>query len=319
MGKLFDYKTCVYLDQFAVSNLSENKDWMEVLDLLEKGVTSQKIVIPYSVEHLLESSQKDFEKAQIADTLLFKLSLGVGLEPEYATWAKLLIAAIRNKPITRHIYYHKVQQPAFENMHHFDKFKSLKATFNQWSLEASGNLNTLRAMIRNNNVPDLNHLKISVSATSHRYQTELENRLKKYSRYGFFDRREIHFTTHTIPFWADSLMDILTSTYFLTKQEAKKGESILKSNGIKKVIPTLYIRTALETILSLKQQHETANDYIDIQRLATAIPCSDIVLTDKSKVYDIKMLELDKEYKVQAYSGTQNDINNFIQHLKSIL
>lgn len=104
MGKFFKNKLCIYLDQFAVINLSENQEWGDLLNLIQKGVREQKIVILYSTEHLIESSHKHFDKANAADKLLFELSSGFSIEIEVIAASKLLIAALRKRPVSTAVF-----------------------------------------------------------------------------------------------------------------------------------------------------------------------------------------------------------------------
>lgn len=319
MGKFFTNKTCIYLDQFAVSNLSEDHTWEELLNLLKKGIENEKIVIPYSSDHLFESSHKDFDRAKEADRLLFQMSNGISLEITPILEAKLLISSIRKRPITKGIYTVKVAENIFESKDNYNFFKNLKTTFNQMSHESTVLVNQIRSITREGKKQDGNDQKNSIQRTASIYQKELENRLRKFSRYGFYDKKPIKFSMATIPFWADQIMDVLIREYRITKVEAKKGEEILKKYGLKNIVPPLYVRCALETMLAVKHQQETANDHFDIIRLSCAVPFADIVLTDKSKVFDIKSSFLDMDFNIKSYSGTQKDLLNLKSELSSLI
>lgn len=319
MGKFFTNKTCIYLDQFAVINLSDDPKWGELLELLKKGIDNEKIVIPYSSEHLFESSHKDYDKAKSFDDLLFSLSRGVGLEIAPLLIPKHLIYAIRKRPVNRSVYTLPIGKSVFSEVDNYSKFKGLKAMFNKMSEEGSSLVNSIREITREDKNSSTADIEMSIKRTNTIYQQELETRLRKFSRYGFFDRKNIEYSMVTIPFWADQSMDTLISSFNMTKAEAKKGEEILKTKGIKNIIPPLYVQTALETMLAVKHQKETANDHFDILRLSSAIPFADIILADKSKVFDIKKSLLDIDFDVEVFSGSKIDLPRLKDRLISLI
>jgi len=319
MGKFIPTKCCIYLDQFAVSNLSEEEGWKDILKILKTGISSQRIFIPYSTEHLIESSLKDPINAQKTDKLFYSLTNGVGLDVEHRINSRYLINAIRNRPISFSTYCKTYPSSIFENESELIHFQALKNMFNKMSSESTSLVNDLRSIRRPVQSQNFNRLSESVNFLSSHYQEELEHRLKKYSKYGFFDRKTINFSMISIPHWADSIMDELIYVFKLTQKEAKKGYLFLVKNGVKKTIPPLYVRTSLEAIIALKQQKETSNDHIDIMRLCTAIPFSDIILTDKSKAFDIKTLKLDIEFNFDVYSGSRKDIILFKDRISEIV
>lgn len=319
MGKFISNKTVIYLDQFAVSNLSEEDSWKEFLNLLNEGIRKEKLAVLYSTEHLIESCQKDYERAVNADRLLFTLSKGLSLETEAITTSRLLINVIRKIPSKASTYCLQIKKPVLEDKEKYENLRELKSTFNQMVGEGTSLVNQIRDATRVSKKGSIEFQKQSALATSVRYQKELEKRLKKFSRYGFYDRHPVTFSMHTIPFWADSIMDILINHHHLNRKEAKKGEDILNKQGLKKILPPLYVRTVLETMLAVKHQKETANDHLDIVRLCCAVPFADIVLTDKSKVYDIKSIGLDSDFNTEIFSGIKADLENFKKRLEQIM
>lgn len=319
MGKFFKRKACIYLDQFAVSNLAEKTEWGEILILLREGVDNGKIIVPYSIEHLIETSQKDLERAQTADKILFDLSKGIGIETENVVSCKLLIGKVRKIPVNASTYCLKVPVRAFDDRTLFEHFSKKKQIFDKMTHEGFYSLNNLRGLMNEKQRQDFSELQKTIKIRAEIYQSELTTRFNKYSKYGFFDTKTIEFSFITIPFWADQVLNVLIKKFSLTRKEGRQLEIILKEKGIRHIIPNLYIRVALETILSLKQQKEKPNDHIDIMRLCTAIPFADIILTDKSKEYDIKTIGLDTEFKTEIFSGTFEGVMKFKEKLSQII
>ena len=114
MGKFHHDKYCVYLDQFAVSHCVDSaapSDWQAIRALLEQGVAAQKLVVPYSLEHLLESSLSSEESAQLQDAFLFRLSNGWTFRSEGDVVTRLLLNRVRNRPIGLGTFSHTVPAP----------------------------------------------------------------------------------------------------------------------------------------------------------------------------------------------------------------
>jgi len=318
MGK-YTSKMCVYLDQFAVSYFSENQKWSRLRDLLIYGVKCDKLFIPYSFEHLIESSQKDFERAKIVDDFLFSVSDGIRLETETVINARLLLFHVRKKPINKSIFTAKIEKSVFSNPMLFSDFRNLKQFYNQMVSEGTLVTNELRSAIRLNHNPDFSHLPLFVNRTSEVYKGELVKRLSKFSKYGFYDKHDIRFSMITIPFWADTLINMLINEFGMTRSEAKKAAQILKQEGIKKIIPPLYVRASLESITAIKQKKELVNDHIDIVRLCSAIPFCDLIVTDKSKMHDIQMLGLHDDFKTEIFSGSNSGLLSFEKRIEQLI
>ena len=303
-----------------MSNLSDNKDWEELLKLLEKGVKSGKFIIPYSLEHLLETSHKNLTNAQNTDKLLYNLSNGRVLEPEHIANANLLLCFVRRRTITNSSYTNIVKQNLLADDQNYLFYKNLKEKYDNMIMEATILSNQIREITRaKKQKSDFSTLAQSVIYKNNIYQNDLISRLFAFYQNGKFKAKIIQFEEITIPYWADTLTNYLIYELKMTRKEAKSAHALIKKFGIKKIIPPIYIRAALETILSIKQQKETPNDHIDINRLCVALPYSDIIMTDKSKVFDIKTLKLDIDFKTEVFSGNKEELSKFMEKIRSLL
>ena len=83
-----------------------------------------------------------------------------------------------------------------------------------------------------------------------------------------------------------------------------------------KNIPTLDIRTSLSALISVQNKKETVNDQVDIMRISSGLPLSDILFTDSARKKEIEELELDKKYKTLVFSGKKEDLDNLINELE---
>ena len=77
-------KICIYLDQFAISDILENVNplWIEIKKLLENSYSSGKIYCPLCNEHVLETVRKNFYSAKTHHDYLKSISDGYILKSE---------------------------------------------------------------------------------------------------------------------------------------------------------------------------------------------------------------------------------------------
>src|SRR5690606_26586771 len=69
-------KTCIYLDQFVISDLVDetNELWREIKKLIEISYKNNKIYCPLSPQHFIETSRKKINDATSHDEYFRKLS-----------------------------------------------------------------------------------------------------------------------------------------------------------------------------------------------------------------------------------------------------
>lgn len=322
MGKYFD-GTCIYLDQFAVSNISDETAqpiWNDILLTLIEGVLAHKFAVPYSIEHLIETSGRERTKAEYADKLLYSLSRGLMLDSEPITTSRLVFGLAKDIEVDVNAYCSVGKKSGSANTEEMERYADLKKSFNNMAAEATGFLNEMREATRAKpSSLDAKRVQEAISATALRYQKELIHTLQQYRDTGEYDKRVVSFSFVEIPFWTDTIMSYLIASDLFHAEDANRVIEILTQKGVKEVVPTIYVRTALETMMALKRQKEIANDHIDILRLATAIPFCDVLITDKAKCYDIRTAGLDKQYSIDVYSSSPADVERFHMRLKEAL
>lgn len=304
MGKYYSNKTLIYLDQFAISNLVDQEEWFELRDLLFHGVQEGLFLIPYNAEHIIETSVRTYEKAKAADELLFSLSRKFALDSEPMITAFFLLSAIRKIPIDHQIFSRIVQAPALEG-NALSKYQFLNRTFREMVGEGTMLLNMVRS-VGNGKQADNQLLQIVLHEKRNQYLSDLLIRFKAFSLTGTYERQSVAFSMITIPYWADIIMDGLIGND-LTQIEASEGVRLLSQLGLD-IVPTIEIRASLEAVFSVKNQKETAADHLDILRLCVAVPFADVVVTDKSKVFDLQTLGFDKKFQTELFSGSAKEI-----------
>lgn len=320
MGKFLSKKSIVYLDQFAVSNIVDNSSsqWNKISFLITKGVSEQKIICPNSFEHLLETSKRHEEPGVNQYMQFHAISNGYRLLDEQTVTTKCMISLMRNKKFSQSTFLLKENPFSIKHPDILNDFKTLARAFDDINNEAFELVNKIRQIERSKNRPQktlnlsgLDHYRVS-------YLLNLTTRLDSYSHTGTFKKTPIILPSVTLPFWADAIMELLISDFKISRKEARIGKKLLEKEGLK-IIPALYVRTAMEWLMVIKNKNENTNSHIDVMRLTVAIPFSDVVLIDRERSYDIKSLGLDKMYNTLVYSGHKTEIDRFISKLEELV
>lgn len=303
-----------------MSNLldSNSDSWAEIKYLISRGKESGKIIIPYSFEHLLETSNRPYDIAKAHDEFLFSLSNGLKIRTEEAIDTKVIINRIRKRNDDFATFIERVERPQLSSLNEHTFYSELHAKYKSMTGESTELLNIIRHSSSEKSKLDSDLQKLMVQEMVNKYQNYLTTRLHSYSKIGRFTREPVKFSNITLPFWADIIVDSLINTYKLTRKEAKRGKELINNNGLK-IIPVAYIRSAIEGFMGAKQQKEKVNDHIDIMRLCSSVPFADIVLTDKARHYDLVTLEIDKVYNTEIYSGTDIEIQKFVERLRVLI
>lgn len=310
----------IYLDQFAAVGLfeSESKEWVRIKELIVTGVKRNKIICPLSLEHYIETSQKEEMKAIDLDTEFYKISGGYAFKSELFITPKLIISLLREEDITLSTYmYDDIFKNILCEKEKFDTFTNAKKQLNEKISEATVLANEIRKTTRNNRI-DTKTKQLMISVHKSISVNEFITRLKDLLMNKRIAIRGVPFGSGAIPNWIDQMIFQLTNKYTLTAKEALLLIMEFEKYGFNN-IPTLDIRTSLSAIISVLNKNETVNDQIDIMRIATGLPISDLFLTDKQRKAEIVELGLDRKYKTKIYSGTKNDLDELALDLEQIM
>lgn len=309
--------TIIYLDQFASSGIFESPliEWTRIKELVLKGFYNNKLICPLSAEHYIETSQKQKEKAILLDNNFYKISGGYAFKPEVFITSQLIISFIRNNNITLKTFmYDKLNENVLSEDKNFKMFDENKKLLNNMIEEATIIANEIRKIEREKKSDAIIkrkmfdiHKLISIS--------EFISRLENFLDDGHIYIRGVSFKSGDVPNWIDQIIFQLIKKHRITRKETRLLIKELKINGFQN-IPTLDIRTSLSALISVQNKKETVNDQVDIMRISSGLPLSDIFFTDSARKREIEELELDKKYKTMVFSGKKEDLDNLIHELE---
>lgn len=314
---MINNKLCIYLDQFAITDLMESKQgeyWFEIKSLLIEGHKKGLLFCPLSPEHFIETSKKNYEGAKEHDMFFTNISDGYSLKPELFITSQLISSKIRKNKITGKTYMYSNVSDVFENKKNYLSFSKANDEFGYMVNKGAENINALRK-ITNQQKTKSNTKSLMFKVVKKLQAEPFINRLIKLQKEEQLMIRGDKFGDKEVPNWIDLIIDQLLKKHKLTKKEIAKLITEFKNNGFEN-IPTLNIRTTLEAVSSIYSKKMTANDQIDFMRIINGLPISDIFLTDKKRKSEILESELDIKYKTKVYSGIQQDLIELIEELK---
>jgi hypothetical protein len=312
-------QSIIYLDQFASVGLFESKsaEWIKVKELILDCVEKKIAICPISMEHYIETSQKEEKMAITLDNEFYKLSCGFAFKPELFITSQLIISLIRKNNITLKTYlYDEIFSNVLSDKKKLDVFIDLKNQLNIKISEGTQFINDLRKITRNIKT-DLKLKEQIISALKSISISEFISRLNDLLRDGYIIIRAISFKSGNIPHWIDQMIFQLNNKHKIRKKEIKLLIYELEKNGFDN-IPTLDIRTSLSSIISFYNKKETVNDTIDISRISSGLTISDILFTDSQRKNEIIECGLHDKYKTKIYSGTKGDLEMLILELEKM-
>ncbi len=322
MGKFFgNNMSCVYLDQFAVSNIANEQiddQWQKIYQLLNAGVEKRKIICPISFEHYIETARRPIEKAIVQDQTFKALSFGWSFltEPFVACWQ--ILTLIRKLKPSKHHYIEKRKHNAINQCNNYQELNNLNSNFNEIIADGSEMVNRVRQLCRDGKKGDKKLLNQLVNIIKQKTSEELIVRIQKLLKDGQYRTDPLTIAGQSIPHWADVILATLTRKHRIKNNELVELLKILNNGSVEK-IPALNIRSSLSALSAYKQMQETANDQIDIMRISGALPLADMMVIDRSKKAALDELGLPENYQTQIYSGQSTELNKFIKELENII
>lgn len=298
-------KCCIYLDQFAVSGIFESGDevWKEIGDLLLTGFKNNRIVCPISVEHLWESSQKHADKAELLDRAFLQISGGYSFKEEAQITSQLLISKVRNNNVTPKTYLlTNISSPVLSLPGNFNAINAITTGFEEELKDELKMVNDVRAIVRE-------------QGWGQDIKNEACNGLMQHFVDGYIQKLEL--TIKKKP-CTDTIINRLVSVHKMKVSETVSLIHHLRKHGFSQ-IPTLNIKYSLISYIYAQLKKESLSDQVDIARIATGLPVSDILLTDSKRKAEIIHLGLDKLYKTTVYTGTPEDKLALLEHCRQIV
>jgi len=307
---------CLYLDQFAVSNLVEEQPgWKHVKQLIECGVANGQLVCPLPAEHFTETSGRHEVAAVKHHDYLVSLSGNFVFRPVAFIAAQLIISDIREINITWNTFLDRLD-PAFSYKQAIEKFRLRHAEYKGMIQRATEASNALRDYTRTIKIapPEQSSLAtVNKSLVIGQFMDRLQELVGK----GGLQIRGVKFETREVAHWIDYTLDVLLKKNKIKTAEAKKLLSNLKKNGFDYISP-FDVRYNLQSYLAVQHKKQTVNDEIDIQRIAAAIQLADIMLVDRQRKFELEETRLARKYRTTVYCGIQRDLHS-LEHMLDML
>lgn len=322
MSKFLNRGTlCLYLDQFAacrVFTLSPPTEWAEVAALIKRGVDDGKLLCPNSIEQMIETTGLDKEPARLLDSETRKYSSGWCFFPETDITANYLICRVRQIKVEKIHFVHRSKQNLMNELDVYEKLGERNKIFREMVSEGTESVNAIRKAAHDGAQKTKQLRDFIVQHIKSDYAQEMKKRMFWLGTKGGYSPQTVTLAGYEIPFWADVVCQILVVKHQLTQLEAQAAFWILEKEGID-AIPSLNIRASLESMLAFRGVAESANDQIDILRIAGALPFADLMLIDGPKANDVRELKLDKKFQTNVYSGKKAELERLKNDLTVII
>lgn len=311
MAKNFiDKKAIICFDQFCTSGMFDEEgsnDWKEIYSLLLEGYKKDKLVCPIPYEHFLETSQKNYVSAVHTINSFQTISGKYMFKFELLPTTQLITSMLRKNNITVNTFFFTDKELIFDKEENYkqtsDFKKQFKATFN----ECLEGLNQFRDVTRSDDYTiDLKMLQIIKQLEIDKFFDRLQVFYKKERAIIRSDK----FGDKEIANWIDLIIHRLVVVHKMNKKEVAKLLAYIKFHGFDK-FPHLDIRMSLMALSAVQHKKEQESDHFDFIRLASGLPPSDFLFTDKRRKNELLLLGLDKKYNCKVFSGTKNDLEEF--------
>ncbi|KAB8152918.1 hypothetical protein EZY14_011035 [Kordia sp. TARA_039_SRF] len=312
----FNNKTCIYLDQFVISDIIEAKNplWSQIKNLLEINHTRGNIYCPVSIEHILETVKKDLKGAIKHDSYYRKLSDNYLFKTEPFLTSQLISSLIRKNKFTLNTFLQEAKLREVDEIYS-DINKNNEIFDESLKYKLSGQ-NDLRRLLspRQSNKSKSQLMKVIKAMEVENFK----NRLEEYIKVKSLRIRADNYGKHQFPNWIDQILFQLTNKHKFKEKHFRILLSELKRSGFNR-IPTLNIKYSIGAYLAVENKQENTGDHIDLMRISSYLFSSDIFFTDKKRKYEICDLGLDKRYKTKVFSGVKNDLIEVANLLQKML
>lgn len=311
-------KILVYLDQFAVSNMVDAKEgdiWYNIKKNIEKHHCNEKIICPMSAEHVLETSQRDSQRAGMQDGFYWKLSDGYTFEELSYIIAGQICELIKNKDL--HTFYLK-HNPNWD-LNEAECYDTINLLFNKEKKDAAQHLDsfnksqlnlTAKSKILNFNKYKKTVLqKILEQNRLLTFKEKISSVIEKFDYINDFSKSNLKWLIDH-----DLIIFCLIFYFQFSKDDFCYLRDEIDKFGAER-IDSLNIKLKLVSYFNVNGGNASMNDIIDYQRIATGLPYSDILFCDKKYKNYVMELGLNKKYNTKVFSATNEDLEYFLDYL----
>ena len=309
--------TCIYLDQFAASNILDEAGsviWEEISEVLLDKAGKGMVICPVPSEHFLESAKKNKEKALLLDQKFHEIGRGLAFLPEPFATANCIMSIVRNSPVSAKTFSDQLRfKGTLSEEGAFNRFQNDHRLMSALISEATTSTNELRDALSKKRFPKA--VKEPVFQASKLLQiNHFRERLDELIEKGRIISRGVAFSTGEIIDWPDLLLQILLGQHRMTSSEGIYLRKVIDQTGFDRIAP-LDIRVTLTAHIAAEHKKETVNDQVDIMRLATALPAADLLFTDKQRKHELQETGLAVKYNTEVFSGTEADLKAFLSRI----
>lgn len=310
-----DQKTYIYLDQCVVSRLLDrpsNVSWLPVRELLFRGNAQQRIVCPYSLEHLVESSSMHEKDAIAADDILRQLSLGYSILPEPDLIAAQINAVLRDTKLGAANFLHPIPFKPLSDPNVFAAHQSRKGDLDRFNDNLMRGVNQFNALFRGPR-PSRETLPGLLTLVKQKHTRALRADVQNAIRDGAITITARH-DIPGVPTVSSSVVYRLFETHQIQPAELVMLDRFLSSAGVL-FIPFYQVKVALEACRTWQQQNIEPGDQYDDTRIACALPFVDILITDGSAANTVREVNLDRFFGVKVFSTKDGERSALIAAL----
>jgi hypothetical protein len=310
-------KKILYLDQFIVSNLSDEVDDFhsglknKIISLYEKGL----MLCPLSPEHYFESSFRNKEEAVKNDVFLNNISGGKCFFYTIQVHINLMMAIGSGKDFSIDDFIGDAVPNKFNETSFLSRVKSNAASVRREGDRSVEFVNSIRALTKE-------------KAKDYVKSMEYENMKKMmYLRYkakivralndGYVKIGSEQLGGLQVPDWMDQTLEWLFRMKDLDERGVSKVIDEIILNRFEN-IPSLYILNCLRSLQAVMHKPVNFGDEIDNDRIAKALYPCDIMVVDSKRKSEVISLGLDKIYGCKVFSGKQNDLSKLDSYLGEI-
>lgn len=317
-------KKIVYLDQFASSNLAAANEeglWLKIRVVIENLVNKRIICCPLSLEHYVETSGRDYQRANEQTSFFQKISGGLIFNVLEIIISNEITHLIRrgDNRIMHSSYLTKLGDALiFKDVHKYNQLHSYKTDYNDFIEAEHCFVNEIRKENKQNSrtASKINLSIIQQTCMKLSCQRILE-RLEEVCKNGNITIQGEIINDIEYPSQIDCVIYNLMKAKRFTLKEMQALKSELEKHMFDR-IPSLCVKYSLQSLWAVDNTKQISNDVIDLERAASALAISDYYFTDAKRKNELLALGLDKKYNTSIYSAKEHDLKAFLEDLGCI-
>jgi hypothetical protein len=259
----------------------------------------------------------DDSDAIFLDDLIRKLSFGWTFTDEPLLVAWQIIAKLRGRPVSRSQFLAKHLLRPITYPGTLAKLRAVKSELDQNNAWAVQGVNEFNALARDGRKAGGDMLQILTKLETDGFVKKLFAEVLHSLETGRVVLRAED-KNDKVMNWASKVVYELIIKHRLTFEEGRSLCQLLRKARLD-FIPTLKIKAELQAMQFFRREKIEPRDQYDITRAASALPYSDIFITDGGKASAIRELKLDTANKAEVYSMKKSELPSLTARLREIV